>query len=192
MKQKSQNPYVKEDSGINRTIFLPDKKAVLKKRAEALAKELTDEGSGKGKYEVVEFILAYELYGIKSSFVQEVYPLKDFTPLPGTPPFLLGITNIRGRIVSVVDIKKLFNLPDRGITDLNRVIIIENGDSELGILADRIMGIQNISDNDFKTNLMITSDTLGSYIHGVTEDKLIVLDVEKIFNDKRLIINTEA
>ncbi|MCD6116029.1 chemotaxis protein CheW [bacterium] len=192
MTEESKNSTIEKNNSMSKIIYMPDKKAVLKKRAEALAKEMADEWQDKDKFEVVEFILAYELYGIKSSFVQEVYPLKNFTPLPGTPPFLLGITNIRGRIVSIVDIKKLFNLPDSGITDLNRVIIIENGESELGILADRIMGIRNISDVDFKANLLVTSDTIGNYIHGITEDKLIVLDVDKIFGDKRLIINSEV
>jgi len=171
--------------------YLPDTRNILKRRAAALAAETGDDDDKGSMYEVVEFLLAFELYGIKSSFVQEVYPLKDFAPLPGTPPFLVGITNIRGRIVSVVDIKKLFNLPDKGITDLNRVIIIEHEGNELGILADRIMGIRNMKDRDFAANKMLSAESLSSFIHGVTDDRLILLDVEKIFADKRLIINAE-
>ena len=172
--------------------YMPKKNEILKKRARILASEYDDQRANKDKFEVVEFLLAFELYGVKSSYVQEVYSLKDFAPLPGTPPFLLGITNIRSRIVSILDIKKLFNLPHKGITDLNRIIIIEQGDKEFGILADRIMGIRVMGNNDFKANHMLSSDSLKSYIHGVTEDKLILLDVEKIFNDKRLVINIEV
>lgn len=95
--------------------------------------------------EIIEFRLASETYGIESAFVREVYPLKDFTPLPGAPPFVLGIINVRGQILSVVDLKKFFNLPQKGLGELNKVIIIRNEQLEFGILADVMLGTRPIS-----------------------------------------------
>ena len=73
-----------------------EKQKILRARAQALAREPEAEEAARRTLEVVEFLLAYETYGIESSYVREVYPLKAFTPLPCTPPFVLGIINIRG------------------------------------------------------------------------------------------------
>src|SRR6266851_5213843 len=96
-----------------------EKRMTLKSRAKALARELKPDGTGHARIEVVEFVVAYEKYAIESSYVREVYPLKELTRLPGTPAFILGVFNVRGQIVSVVDPKKFFGLPEKGLTDLN-------------------------------------------------------------------------
>jgi len=96
-----------------------EKRAILKKRAQVLARAPKREDEAGECLEVVEFLLAYEQYGIESSYIREVYPLKDLTPLPCTPPFVLGIINVRGQILSVIDLKKIFDLPQKGLTELN-------------------------------------------------------------------------
>ena len=83
------------------------KKEILKARARALARE-SGAGTVVQTIEVIEFLLAYERYAMELDHVREVFPLKEITPLPGTPPFVLGIINVRGQIVSVVDLKKFF------------------------------------------------------------------------------------
>src|SRR5665647_41030 len=103
-----------------------EKKRVLKERAEFLSIEPEEriiEGTSLG---IVIFRLSYETYAIESSFIQEVQPLKDFTYIPGVPAFILGIVNIRGRIISIVDLKKFFNLEEKGLGQLNLLIIIKN------------------------------------------------------------------
>jgi purine-binding chemotaxis protein CheW len=92
-----------------------EKRSILKARAQALAAEKKDETAQKEFIEIVVFRLASETYGIENSFIREVYPLKDYTPLPGTPPYVLGIVNVRGQIISIIDLKKLFNLPEKGL-----------------------------------------------------------------------------
>ena len=122
-----------------------EKNRILKARAIVLAQEPKNEAAAEEYLEVVEFLLAYEKYCIESSYVREIYPLKEFTPLPCTPPFVLGIVNVRGQILSVIDIKKFFDLPEKGLTDLNKVIIVHNDGMELGILADSILGVRSIT-----------------------------------------------
>ena len=95
--------------------------------------------------EVVEFVLGAEHYGIESLHIREIHPLSEFTPLPCTPAFVLGLVNVRGQILSIIDIKKLFDLPDQGLTDLNKVIIVHADHMELGILADAIVGLRSIA-----------------------------------------------
>ena len=64
--------------------------------------------------------------------------------MPCTPPFILGIINVRGQILAVIDLKRFFNLPDKGLSDLNKVIILRRGGLEVGLLADAVAGVQAI------------------------------------------------
>ena len=90
---------------------LKDVNRILKDRAKELSEAPEQEVITEDCIEVVEFVLAYEKYAVESNFIDEVYPMKDFTPVPGTPDFVLGIINLRGKIMSVIDIRKFFDLP---------------------------------------------------------------------------------
>ncbi|NQD96998.1 chemotaxis protein CheW, partial [Pseudomonas sp. CrR25] len=73
----------------------------LQERARQWAASVEEEQS-EGWLEVLSFNLGDETYAIESEHVAEVMPLAQFTPLPGTPPHVLGIVNVRGHIVSLV------------------------------------------------------------------------------------------
>ncbi|MDP2337063.1 MAG: chemotaxis protein CheW [Bacteroidota bacterium] len=175
-------------------IILPpeEKRTLLKARAQALAVEKKDETAQKESVEIVVFSLASETYGIGSTFIREVYPLKDFTILPGTPAFVLGIVNVRGQIISVIDLKKFFNLPEKGLGELNKVIIIRNERMEFGILADIIHGTRSISIEEIQTPPVSTGGIGAGYLKGVTNDHIIILDAERILEDEHIIINQES
>jgi purine-binding chemotaxis protein CheW len=168
------------------------KRALLKKRAQILARVPKGEAEAVEVLEVVEFLLAYEKYGIESSYIREVYPLKDLTPLVCTPAFVLGIINVRGQILSVIDLKKFFDLPEKGLTDLNRVIIIRGENMEFGILADAILSIRLIPSSEIQPSLPTLIGIRADYLRGVTGDRLVVLNVTKILSDPRLIVHEEV
>ncbi len=130
-----------------------EKKKILKTRAKVLAREAEKEILDQEHLEVVEFILAYETYGIESANVREIYPLTEITPLPGTPPFVRGIVNIRGQILSVIDLKKFFELPEKGLSDLNKIIIVQDDNMEFGILADAVLGIRKLAGGEIEAAL---------------------------------------
>ncbi|MEJ2201393.1 MAG: chemotaxis protein CheW, partial [Desulfuromonadaceae bacterium] len=117
---------------------------ILKKRALTLAEKPSDRTANKDLMEVVEFLLAEERYAIESSYISEVYPLRDLTTLPGTPPFVRGIINLRGKILSIIDLRIFFALPETGLSDLNKVIVLHNRNMEFGILADTVLGARSI------------------------------------------------
>jgi purine-binding chemotaxis protein CheW len=165
------------------------KNAILRTRAKALAREPEEKTAVEEYLEVVEFSLAYETYGIQSSYVREVYPLKELTPLPGTPPFVLGVINVRGRILSVVDIKKFFDLPEKGLTDLNKVIILRSDSMEFGILADAILGVRNMSLGDLQPSLPTLTGIREEYLRGVTRERVVVLDARKLLSDRNMIVH---
>jgi purine-binding chemotaxis protein CheW len=167
------------------------KRFILKKRAAALAKETEKPDTNRQFLEIIEFQLASEMYGIESKYVREVYPLKDFTSLPGIPSFVLGLANVRGQILSVIDTKKLFNLPEKGIGELNKIIIVQNGTMEFGILADVIIGTRRIMFEDIQESPPTVTVTGTAYLRGVTKERMAVVDIEKMLNDPKIIINQD-
>src|SRR5882757_6299566 len=94
-----------------------DPQEILRARARVLARPPERQAEAGAMLDLLEFRLAQECYAVENRYVQEVCPLKELTPLPCTPPFLLGIVNVRGRILPVLDLKKFFDLPEKGLTD---------------------------------------------------------------------------
>ena len=164
-------------------------RAILKKRARILAQEPGKIESKENFMDIVVFRLSQETYGLESAFVREVYPLKDITELPCTPSFVLGIINVRGKILSVIDLKKFFKLPEKGLGDLNKIIIISNATMEFGILADSILGTRRIPHDAIQPSLPTVTGIGAEYLKGVTSESVIVLDGEKILSDEKIIVN---
>lgn len=164
---------------------------ILKARAITVAKETVVTGATSEVTGVISFTLATETYGIESLFVREVWPLKDFTPLPGIPSYILGIINVRSQIIAVLDLKKFFNLPEKGLGELNKVIILSNGQMEFGILADDINGSLSVELKDIQAVPPTVTGIGEDYLKGVTGKGLIILNAERLLSDKSIIINSE-
>lgn len=165
--------------------------SILKTRAQALA-QVPAQAAATECIEVVTFLLAYETYGIETSYVREVYPLKDLTPLPCTPAFVAGIVNVRGQVLSVIDIKKFFDLPEQGLTDLNKVIILSDGTMEFGILADAIVDVKNIPLGKIQPGLPTLTGIREDYLRGVTVERLVILDAAKLLTDSNIVVHEEV
>ena len=197
MKKKKNQPdraFEKSESFMEKPLEVTpeEKRNVLRTRAKKLSQEIESKGTGEEYFEVLEFLLANETYAIETMFVREVYPMTELTPLPCTPAFVFGLINIRGQILTVMDMKKFFNLPERGITNLNKVIVARKDAMELGILADEIIGIRNIPVSELQPPLSTMSGIHAGYLKGVTGERLIVLDMERFLTDRRLIVHEEV
>ena len=169
-----------------------EKKQVLKERAKILALEPAHKKTDEESIDVVVFLLTYEKYAIETDYVSEVYPLKQLTPLPCTPAFVLGIINIRGRIISVIDLKKFFDLPEKGLTDLNKVIVLNNDDMEFGILADKMHGTETIPVSEIQPPLSTLTGIKSQYLKGIAKECLIILNAAKILSDPKIIVHEEV
>jgi purine-binding chemotaxis protein CheW len=172
-------------------VALEKKRTILRSRAKKLSQEIESKGTGEEYFEVLEFLLAQETYAIETNFVREVYPMTELTPLPCTPVFVFGLINVRGQILTVIDMKKFFDLPERGITNLNKVIVVRKDAMELGILTDEIIGIRNLPLNELQPPLSTMTGIHAEYLKGVTGERLIVLDMERFLTDKKLIVQEE-
>jgi len=176
---------------INREPTPAEKQSILRARAAILARDPAEEGTTAVYIEVLEFRLASELYGIETTHVSATVPLQELTPLPGTPPFVLGLINHRGQILSVIDLKKFFDLPDKGLTDLNKVIIVRSDEMEFGVLADEIIGVRQTRRDEIQPALPTLTGVREEYLLGVTRERTVLLDGRRLLADRSLVINDE-
>jgi len=167
-------------------------RSLLKMRAVSMAVEPEQKRDISTKIEIIEFTLAAESYGIESVFVREVCILKDFTPLPGIPSFILGIVNVHGQLLPVIDLKIFFNLPEKGLGELNKVIILCDDQMEFGILADEVNGTKAIYREEILPVPLTITGIGEKYLKGVTKDRLIILSAKNLLSDKKIVVNEEV
>ena len=164
-------------------------KAILAARAKALSQSA--EAETTASLSLVVFSLADETYGIATEFVREVQPLREVTPVPCTPDFVVGVINIRGSIYSVIDIRGFFGVPKKEITETTKVLLVNAAGMTLGILADDVAGAASVPLVEIKPALAGGTISHEEYVYGVTKDMLIILDLQLLLRDERIIIREE-
>jgi purine-binding chemotaxis protein CheW len=164
---------------------------ILEARARAAAKPPIEPDDAE-RLEILAFSLAGETYGVETSHVREACQLKELTAVPCTPPFVAGVMNLRGRILAVVDLRKFFELPTLGLTELNRVIVLKGSDSEIGLLADSIDGVRTVTASELQGGLPTLTGIRERFLKGVTGAMLAVLDGGRLLADTSLKINDQV
>lgn len=176
---------------MNHSSAAADVRSQLRARADALAR--THERSGEGEtIELLEFRLAQERYAVETRRVRGVYPLRNLTLLPSAPAFIGGIVNVRGRILPVLDLKEFFALPAGGLTDLHRVIHLSGHGLEIGVLADVSVGVTAMAITDLHAPPAILGGVRSEYVKAVSAGRLIVIDVDRLLSDPRIIVNEQV
>jgi purine-binding chemotaxis protein CheW len=118
--------------------------------------------------------------------------LESLTPLPCVPAFVLGIVNLRGEMLSVIDLKRFFELPDKGLGDLNKIIVLRSEEVLFSVLADAIVGVRRVMLADIHPSLPTLTGIRKDYLKGITPERLIVLDAEKLLADERIVVREEV
>jgi purine-binding chemotaxis protein CheW len=92
----------------------------------------------------------------------------------------------------VLDLKKFFDLPERGLTDLHRIILVRGHDLELGLLADVIVGVRSVPIASLQPSLPTLTGIRADYLKGVDEERLVVLDLDRLLADPKLIVHEDV
>jgi len=135
----------------------------------------------------VTFRLDNEKYGIKVMQVQEVLRMTEIAPVPGAPDYVLGIINLRGNVVTVIDTRLRFGLPEREPDDDTRIVIIEADNNVVGILVDSVAEVADLRASEIETAPNVGNDESAKYIQGVCsrgDELLILVDVNKLLSDE--------
>ncbi|HBA88104.1 MAG TPA: chemotaxis protein CheW [Geobacter sp.] len=163
---------------------------ILHDRAQRLALERKVEEPGE-RIEVVEFLLGTERFGVETSFVREVHPLRGLTPLPCVPPFVLGLMNLRGAILSVVDLRSFFETGREEVAESSKVIVLRLAAMEFGILAQAVLGVRALNAADLQPPLPSMTGARSEFLRGMA-GRLLLLDAAKLLSDRRLVVHEEA
>jgi purine-binding chemotaxis protein CheW len=144
------------------------------------------------RIEVLAFALAGERYAVETRHVVEVRALTDLTPLPCTPPWLAGVLNLRGQVLAVIDLRRFFELPDCGLTELNRVVVLRGCATQFGLLADSIEGNQMVDVAGLQDGLATLTGVRAQFLKGITGQMLAVLDGDRLLAAADLKINAQV
>lgn len=137
----------------------------------------------------VTFQLGSETYGINVLQVREVLRVTDITPVPGSPEYVLGIINLRGNVVTVVDCRRCFGLPDKEHDDLSRIVIVETSGQILGVLVDSVAEVVYLRSSQIDHAPSIGAEEGAKYIQGVysrDEELLILVDLNKLITPEEV------
>jgi len=146
-----------------------------------------DSSVGDEVIQLVTFRLKDETYGINVMQVQEVLRVTEIAPVPGAPQYVLGIINLRGNVVTVIDTRTRFGLPTTDLDDASRIVIIESEDQVVGILVDSVAEVVELRHSEIDSAPNIGNEESARYIQGVTsrdEDLLIVVDLNKLLTEE--------
>lgn len=140
---------------------------------------------------MVEFVVSGTTIAVETPFVSEVHILRDVTPVPCTPPWVVGIVNIRGQVVAVADIRKVLGLDVGKVLVFNKLVVLQSGENKLGILVDDVLGARIIE--DATTVVPIETDSpYARFAQLMTAGGAVILDVPKFVNAQELIVDEEV
>jgi len=133
----------------------------------------------------VTFRLAEEMYGINVMQVQEVLRMTEIAPVPGAPSSVVGIINLRGNVVTVLDTRELFSLMSEEVTEQTRIMIVECNKIIVGLLVDSVAEVVNLQNTDIDSAPNIGNEESSKYIQGVYSkhgEILILIDLNRLLS----------
>jgi purine-binding chemotaxis protein CheW len=161
-----------------------NKEKILQTRADALAKRQTGR-EHQETFEVVEFLLGGEIYAFEMPHLREVTPLTGVTYIPSSPPFVLGVINLRGQIVPIINLRAFLNIDTGSVTVFNKAIILQRAKLVIGFLADEVVGARRVPLDILQFSLPTLTGLSAQYFKAITDTRLVVLDAGKILSDPR-------
>jgi purine-binding chemotaxis protein CheW len=178
------------DSGRS-MVTAAQRDAIFARRAEALAESAPGEHQDDDTLEVLVFAIGRELYALPASQVHEVRPLGWLTTLPGTPAFLAGLINVRGRIVPVVDLRSLLGMSSADSPSMSVVLVSYRG-GDIGLLVTDRPTVHPLRLADLtEPPPGSLSGIDASSVRGITPGLVIVLDAERLLADPRFVVQHE-
>jgi len=136
--------------------------------------------------EIQQFIgiqLNNEIYGIPVEKIKTIVKPLRITSIPGTSPHIMGLMNLHGEILCVVDVRILLNMGKSVPTDNSRVVVIKTAEGPVGIFCDEVIDIYDIKEKNIEATLLTLSAEISAYIQGqiqVESGLMGILDIEKL------------
>jgi len=133
--------------------------------------------------QIVVFRLAGEYYGADIAVVREVVPLQRVTPVPRTPEYVMGVINLRGRVIPVIDLRQRLGLPEAQMTKATRIAVGEVDGDQVGMIVDAVEEVARVSSDAVEPPSALMAQLDRDNVLGVAKvgDRLItLLDLRRI------------
>jgi purine-binding chemotaxis protein CheW len=161
---------------------------ILRQRAIKAAKKLEIKEISDA-LEVIYFRIEDEIYAIEASVLSEVYKFKEPIPIPFTPSYIYGIFYMRGRFVSLVNLKNFLGIDEQSEESGNYILLLSDEKMEFGISVDEVLEQKKLSKQEIQEVSLGFNLPRVDLIIGVTESGTIVLDGKKIVADSTIVIH---
>ncbi len=135
--------------------------------------------------QLVVFMLAKEHYGVRIAVVESIIKLQPITAVPCSPSFVEGVTNLRGRVLPVIDLRKRFGLPAEESTKDTRIVVVEMNGTLVGMIVDAVSEVLRVPAESVESPSPIITTVDSAFITGIAkvgERLIVLLDLEKVLS----------
>jgi len=135
--------------------------------------------------QLVIFELADEQYGLDIASVESIIKIQGITAVPQAPAFVEGVTNLRGVVLPVIDLRKRFGLANIDKSKETRIVVVEMGDTTVGMVVDAVTEVLRISSDSIEPPSPLVTTVDSTFITGIAkvEERLIImLDLGKVLS----------
>lgn len=147
----------------------------------------SDEDAQRNRY--LTFRLGKESYGIEIRHVTEIIVMQEITRVPNLPASMIGVINLRGNVISVMDIRKRFHLESKAYDDRTCIIVVDINHIPVGLVVDTVSEVMEISEDQIDPPPRTHSGIKSNHVMGmgkVGNQVKILLDIEKVLSEEEL------
>ena len=164
---------------------------ILLARADRLAQISTPTPDASEILELLTFQLGDEAFAIETHWVREVFRPGEVSVVPGVPSFLVGVTNLRGEVLAVMDLRRFFGSQASTVDEQRRVIVLGRERPEFGIVADLVDEVTTRRTDELLPVPASVSGQGRRYLKGVTADAMLIIDCELLLQDSSLYVDQD-
>ncbi len=169
----------------------PSIRHILHERAKNLASSVVEDNGFEQGDELLTFRLGDGGYSVPAQFIREVHPLGSCTRLPMTPSFVVGLVNVRGKILTALDIRPLLNIAQTPLLEESFLVIVGTNEAALALLADSVVEVQHM-ESEVTPALSAVAGQGTSWVQGIDQHLNVVIDLPQMLADPRLVVQDET
>lgn len=162
-----------------------------------MSEQIHAEASSPDEKTVIQLIVfraGNEEFGVKIDAVREIIKMGDITPIPESPEFIKGIVNVRGEIVTTIDVKARFDLLTSAETEAKHIVVTKQGDNLFGLIVDEVIEVLRIMKKDIQSTPSLLDKINEKYVGGIIsrDNRLIILlNLDQVLSYEELINLTQ-
>ncbi|MEG3858169.1 chemotaxis protein CheW [Microcoleus sp. herbarium12] len=172
-----------------------EEKAIFRERAQNLRQQSEQENSAAINMSLAVVLLNGEYFGINLGVVREFTDIRQVTPIPCTPDRIIGNMNLRGEILTLVDIRKVLNMSSAQVKSLSKAIVVEIEDLVAGIVVDEILDIIHLNVAEMATIPAALNSANREYLRGTAfyqEKPIAILNLQKLLTKGGIVVDEEV